>query len=250
MIIDTLLLAMVMLMSWNWHPAIVGAFFLFYTFISGAYLSSNLEKIPHGAWFSIVLAGILSIISYVYWWGRATKATYIRNHIVPLSDLFEPGSSRDNPTSAPPVPHLHLTPSRGGALSPPLNLPLSDDAGALASSREDQDSGLTVHLHPGIKPLRLAGTKLPVARLPGLGLYYSECFDGVPPVLVRFLSLSPAIHEAVVLVTIRRVLLPTVPSEQRLLVRKLDVEGFYHVVARYEWFLVDMYTFVNFKRLN
>ena len=224
MVIDTFLLAMVMLVSWNWHPALVGAFTVIYSFISCAYLSSNLEKIPHGAWFSIALSGILSIIAYVYWWGGATKAAYIRNHIIPLSNLFEPGSNSDQPSFGP-----TRTPAT-------LRLPVPASRGALLSNDNttlSDQSALTVHLHPGIKPLRLAGTKLPVARLPGLGLYYSECLDGVPPVLVQFLSLSPAIHEVVVMVTIRRVLLPTVPSEQRLLVRKLDVEGFYHVVARY-----------------
>ena len=39
-------------------------------------------------------------------------------------------------------------------------------------------------LAPGLQCLRLAGTKLPVARVPGIGIYYNELLTGVPPVLV------------------------------------------------------------------
>lgn len=219
MTIDTFLLSLLMLLSWAWHWAIVATFFLVYIFISCAYLSSNLEKIPHGAWFSIVLSGILSVISYVYWWGTAKKASYVRKHAIPLTDLFEKSSG-----------------GRGGVLrvtAGAANMALPPLAPSSAPVPGSGDENLTVQLHSGVKPLRLVGTKLPVGRVPGLGLYYSELLEGVPPVLVRFLTLCPAIHETVVFVTVRRVLLPRVREDERLLVRKLEVPGFYHIVARY-----------------
>lgn len=40
-------------------------------------------------------------------------------------------------------------------------------------------------------------------------------------------------HEVVIFVTVRTVPLPVVGPDERLLVRKLEVYGFYHVIARY-----------------
>lgn len=210
MVMDTFLLSLVMLVAWDWNALLVGFFWLFYTFISGAYLSSNLRKVPLGAWFSLVLSGILSIIVGVYYWGQTTKANYLRKNAIPLSALFAvAGDSEQRPT------HRLAATAR----------PNDDDA--------DDASTITLSLHPDLQPLKLAGSGQPVARFPGVGLYYSELLEGVPPVLVRFLSLSPAIHEVVIFLTIRGVPLPQVSPTERLLVRKLGFHGFYHVVARY-----------------
>ena len=51
MTLDTSLLAILMLAGWEWHPAAVAAFWLVFTTITGTYLSSNLLKVPKGAWF-------------------------------------------------------------------------------------------------------------------------------------------------------------------------------------------------------
>ena len=51
MTLDTSLLAILMTAGWEWHPAAVSAFWLLFTAITGAYLSSNLLKVPKGAWF-------------------------------------------------------------------------------------------------------------------------------------------------------------------------------------------------------
>ena len=193
MMIDTLLLSLVMLLSWDWHPAVVTAFYLVYTFISGAYLSSNLEKVVHGAWFSLVLSGILSTICYVYWWGQSSKVAYIKRHSIALHDIFEDNSSSSSSRSPP-----------------------QDERTLLLKVNGDDRT-----------------SHRPVARLPGLGLYYTELLEAIPPALHRYFSLSPAIHEVVVFVTVRHVPLPSVPPMQRLLVRKLRVDGFYHVIARY-----------------
>ena len=215
MVIDTFLLSIVMLVAWHWHPLPVSIFCMVYSFISFAYFSSNLEKIPHGAWFSVALVGILSIISFVYWWGQVLKVKYIKKKAVSFPDLFEP--------------------SRGLlALATKYTTKTAEfvmSASALGES--ERAEGDTVRVHPGTKPLRLVGTKLPVARLPGLGLYYSELLDAIPPSLIHFLSLSPAMHEVVVILTIRHVSLPRVGDEERLLVKKLDSVGIYHAVARY-----------------
>lgn len=44
MLLDTSLLSLVMLLGWEWPTAVVAAFWTVFTFLSGAYLSSNLNK--------------------------------------------------------------------------------------------------------------------------------------------------------------------------------------------------------------
>ena len=205
MVIDVLLLSLVMLLDWDWPFIVTGFFWLVYTFIGATYLSSNVAKVPHGAWFTLALAGIISIISFVYYWGQTKKYTYLKKNAVPLSSLLESDE------------HSAALERRSPLQNIDGNVPAEYD-GALI---------------PAVKPLRLVGTKQRVAKLPGIGLYYSELVEGVPPVLVKVLSLSPAIHEVVIFVTVRNVPLPVVDPDECLLVRKLGVYGFYHVIARY-----------------
>lgn len=67
--------------------------------------------------------------------------------------------------------------------------------------------------------LCLAGSKRPLARLPGVGIYLNELLLGVPPCLERFLHLFPALHSITVFLTIRVVPVPTVLPTERLLIR-------------------------------
>ena len=232
MVIDTFLLAIAMLVVWNWHPLAVGSFFVLYTFISCAYLSSNLEKIPHGAWFSIALAGILSIVSYIYWWGQRAKVEYIKSHAVPITDVLEEGDVLVEDEEGEKKSLVTNTSINGTKKSTPaLGKVLLQRNNTMRSVLAKDDESSALIKMPST--LQLVGTKTHVNRLPGLGLYFSELLEGVPPALVRYLTLSPSIHEAVVMVTVRHVPLPHVRPDLRLLVRRLDIPGFYHVVARY-----------------
>jgi len=51
MLLDTSLFALVAITAWEWHVLAVGSFWAVFSFICGAYLSSNVSKVPKGAWF-------------------------------------------------------------------------------------------------------------------------------------------------------------------------------------------------------
>jgi KUP system potassium uptake protein len=55
MLLDTSLLAAVMVLAWGWSLLSAAAFWLPFTVITGAFFSSTLEKVPKGAWFRWVL---------------------------------------------------------------------------------------------------------------------------------------------------------------------------------------------------
>jgi hypothetical protein len=56
-----------------------------------------------------------------------------------------------------------------------------------------------------------------VARMPGLGVYYSESSDGVPAVMKHVLGNMPALYSSMVFLTVRFVAVPTVTDEERFL---------------------------------
>jgi K+ transporter len=49
MLMTTSLVSLVMIICWEWHLLVVGVFWLVWTFIEAAYLSSNLEKVASNA---------------------------------------------------------------------------------------------------------------------------------------------------------------------------------------------------------
>lgn len=89
MLLTTFLVSLLMIVGWAWHPLAVGTFWLIWTFIEAAYFSSNLEKVPKGAWFTLGLAAILLALCYIWQWSQELKLQYVRDHAVPLHSLLQ-----------------------------------------------------------------------------------------------------------------------------------------------------------------
>lgn len=200
------------MLLWEWPLPLVAAWWAIYTVISAAYFSSTLSKVPQGAWAALLVAALLSAAAAAYHWGQQTKAVYVRAHAVKLSDLLEEAAGAGGGAKG------------GGARAPGADgdgdgADAEDKLSVRSAASTVSSGGRLVALHPGLQRLRLVGTGLPVGRVPGVGIYYSELLTGVTPSLVRFLSLSPTVHEAVVLLTIRRVPVPHVRPVEQLLVR-------------------------------
>ncbi|KAF7721512.1 hypothetical protein EC973_004538 [Apophysomyces ossiformis] len=65
-LITTILLTILTVIVWHWNPVFSLAFLLFFGVIDGAYLSATLLKVPEGAWFTIVVAVILTLVMMVW----------------------------------------------------------------------------------------------------------------------------------------------------------------------------------------
>jgi len=76
---------------WRIHWLIVLAGFLFFACIDGLYLSSALTKVPNGAWFTLMLAIILSIVIITWRHGKETQWRAERADRIPLSYLISAG---------------------------------------------------------------------------------------------------------------------------------------------------------------
>ncbi|KAG1655477.1 hypothetical protein FOA52_008672 [Chlamydomonas sp. UWO 241] len=69
---------------------------------------------------------------------------------------------------------------------------------------------------PHAHPCEEAGD--PLARLSGLGMFYADSPMGVPPVMTQFLRNIDAMHDVVIIVTVRFLPMPSVKNTEKLLV--------------------------------
>jgi KUP system potassium uptake protein len=86
---------LVALIVWRINAVIVIFFFLVFACLDGAYLSSALTKIPSGAWFTILLAFILSSI-FVLWrfgkeqqWSAEREDRFQPSHLMATNEVGE-----------------------------------------------------------------------------------------------------------------------------------------------------------------
>ncbi|GAX79004.1 hypothetical protein CEUSTIGMA_g6444.t1 [Chlamydomonas eustigma] len=128
--------------------------------------------------------------------------------------------------------HITLSPSTGlpgiqKSVSPSVTISTGESPTAQSSPRQSMhrvQSQLALHNRP----------ERPLAKLMGVGIYYSESPVGVPPVMSHFLKNIDALHGVAILLTVRFLPMPTIKNVERLLVRAVSgVPNFYQVVARY-----------------
>lgn len=67
---DTCMVALVALIVWRLSPFVVALPLLFFAAIDGLYLSSALNKVPDGAWFTLTLSGILASLFLLWRFGK------------------------------------------------------------------------------------------------------------------------------------------------------------------------------------
>ncbi|KAI5464415.1 potassium transporter-domain-containing protein [Mariannaea sp. PMI_226] len=123
-IITTCMLSLVAIIIWRIPLLIV--FFCFLTFggLEGAFMSSALRKVPDGAWFTLLLAVVLSSIFILWRWGKEQQWTAEREDRIASHQLFQfsrPTSKESTGNSAKVQKPLTLTPTFGGDTIPTVS---------------------------------------------------------------------------------------------------------------------------------
>jgi KUP system potassium uptake protein len=90
MLIDSLLLAVVMLLSWTWNRWLTGAAAVVFVLVDLLLFSSNSLKILHGGWFPIVIALIVFTLLTTWRTGRRLLVAQLREAALPV-ELFLQG---------------------------------------------------------------------------------------------------------------------------------------------------------------
>lgn len=74
-----------------------------------------------------------------------------------------------------------------------------------------------------------------VNRMPGIGLFYSELVQGIPPIFPHYMAQIPSIHSVLVFVSIKKIPVTRVSLEERFLFRQLEPKEYriFRCVVRY-----------------
>ncbi|RZJ41661.1 MAG: potassium transporter Kup, partial [Brevundimonas sp.] len=89
MLINTLMAWSVITKKWKWPMWAVLGTLVPFGFIDGVFLTSNLLKIPQGAWMPLVLGGALILLMWTWVRGTQILTTKTRKDSLPLVDLIE-----------------------------------------------------------------------------------------------------------------------------------------------------------------
>ncbi|KAK4173880.1 potassium transporter-domain-containing protein [Triangularia setosa] len=101
---DTCMVTLVALIVWKLSPFLIFIPWLFFATIDGLYLSSSLNKVPDGAWFTIMVSGILAAIFLLWRFGKENQWR------AEAEDRFKPTELVRKDQKG----HLCLTPKWGG----------------------------------------------------------------------------------------------------------------------------------------
>jgi KUP system potassium uptake protein len=102
--ITTCMVSLVALMVWRVNPIIVLFFFLVFGLLDGTYMSSALTKVPNGAWFTLLLAVIISSICILWRFGKEQQWSAEAEGHFSFSKLMTTNSAGET----------YLTPTFGG----------------------------------------------------------------------------------------------------------------------------------------
>jgi KUP system potassium uptake protein len=155
MLIDTILVAFVMVLLWRWHPLVValvaGAFLL----VDIAFFAANVIKIPEGGWFPIVM-GLISFTVLTTWRrGRKLVRRELAKQGIPMSAFLPAIGSDIHRVSGTAV---FMTSSKEGvpaAAAQPQAQPDPARAGG-AGDRRDHRHALRQRLRPALPPWKRA----------------------------------------------------------------------------------------------
>ncbi|XP_028118879.1 potassium transporter 3 isoform X1 [Camellia sinensis] len=79
------------------------------------------------------------------------------------------------------------------------------------------------------------GPSLGIIRVPGIGLIYTELVTGIPATFSHFMTNLPAIHQVIIFVCVKSVLVPYVPHKERYLIGRIGPKDYrlYRCIVRY-----------------
>lgn len=210
------MVAIVALIIWRLNPSLVFAVFIVFAALDGVYLSAVLTKIPQGAWFTLVLACVLSSIFILWRFGKENQWR------AEASDRFQPSHLVTRTEDG----KLQLTAAFGGGF-------LTNIKGTLYISTEPHIP-TTLSSWP-IYPVPHYRTSeanlLPPST--GFGIFFDKAGDMTPTVFIQFLSKFVVTPRISVFFHLRPLCTPSVPPENRYTVLRTVIPNCYRLIIRH-----------------
>jgi KUP system potassium uptake protein len=117
MLIDTVLIAVVLITMWKWNRILVGALLVLFFTVDFGYFSSNLTKIPAGGWFPLLVGAIAFTLLTTWAKGRKLMIDRMNEASLPMEIFIKsaapsaarvPGTAVFMTSTASGVPHALL----------------------------------------------------------------------------------------------------------------------------------------------
>jgi len=117
MLIDTVLIAVVLITMWKWNRILAGALLILFFAVDLGYFSSNLTKIPAGGWFPLLVGAIAFTLLTTWAKGRQLMISRMNEASLPMEIFIKsaapsaarvPGTAVFMTSSATGVPHALL----------------------------------------------------------------------------------------------------------------------------------------------
>ncbi|CAI2170500.1 6808_t:CDS:10 [Funneliformis geosporum] len=208
------------------------AFLLIFGIIDLAFLISTLRKVKEGGWFTLLLAIMICLVMIIWKWGSTLKFQHALKSKTRLENIF---INDDEPDKG----DEEVTTEKEASIDPISKKAI--DERERSNEIVDGDSSAKGISFGEIKTrkeinrsqIRLASSGFQVSRLPGIGMFYSEVGLGVPLTFRHFIQHFPAVPQTLIFISIRPVAIPYVGDDDRLVVRKVNYDGCYNIIARY-----------------
>ena len=203
LLLTTVFLSLCMLTYYRVHWLVVLLFFCVFGSLEVCLIIANCIKIPHGAWFTIMVTAIMFTF-FVFWRGcRVMKIKQERRDRKRLQDILSKSETNQDRTFM-----------------------LGDRIRPVNNHRNSND----VFVKPYLSKLN---------RYRGVGVMYTELSalvnsnSTVPGLFADICRNFPALPECFIFVAVRTATVPFIPIEERVVLQKIhNFEGFYKCIIR------------------
>jgi K+ transporter len=196
---------------------------------------ATLNKFPQGAWFPFMVAAIMTSFMAFWRWGMAKKRQYEWDNRVRLGQLLRRESEVSGKHAEgqiegafilggekPPLQTSEVSTSDPdqSVVPPSTKTSTSTDSMAIGPAQMSDSFDSTTGLRRRIQQLYLRSTGVPIARLPGISIYYTTAptsHSHAPHTFSHFLSHFPALHSTCIFLHVRTAAQPHVRPEEKLM---------------------------------
>ncbi|XDG10132.1 hypothetical protein ABKA04_009747 [Annulohypoxylon sp. FPYF3050] len=169
---DTCMVTLASLLVWRLSPFVVFIPWLVFATVDCLYLSSSLNKVPDGAWFTITIAGILTCIFLLWRFGKENQwRAEAEDRFRPAQLLHRENDSVDSPLVLAPrwgggpvsrIKGLGIYFDKAGVLTPTVFTQFVSKFGTVP------DAIIFFHLHPVEAPSVAASNRYAISRIPAV----------------------------------------------------------------------------------
>ena len=219
-------------------------------------MTATLSKFPQGAWFPFVVAVIMTTFMSFWRWGVSKRRAYEMDKRVRLRELFRregeafadkgaEGAFVLGQVELPEKVDTSLTSVPSDQM--PSGSPRSSvDSMAISPSKLSHPSDSTLRR----RQMFLRATGTPIARLPGISVYYTNApvsHSYAPCTFTHFLEHFPALHQTCVFLHVRTAAQPHVPSTEKLILERSPLwEGVWRGVYKVGYMETPDFTTAEF----